>query len=82
MELSIHFNFFMLQFYDTIENSKKKVLNFLTFCLGRVGGDGVEDVDQDEEESDQERHPPRDDVWRNHEAGQAVRFCSGQECHV
>ena len=68
MELSIHFNFFLLQFYDTIVNSKKKVLNFLTFCLGRVGGDGVEDVDQDEEERDEERHPPGDDIRRNHEA--------------
>ena len=53
-----------------------------TFRLGSVGGDGVEDVDEHEEESDQERHPPGDDVRRNHEAGQAVRFCSGQECHV
>ena len=49
-------------------NSIKKVLNFFTFCLGRVGGDGVEDVDQDKEERDEERHPPGDDVRRNHEA--------------
>ena len=45
------------------------MLNYLTFCLRRVGGDGVEDVDKHEEERDQESHPPRDDVRRNHEAG-------------
>ena len=40
----------------------------LTLCLGSVGGDVVEDVDQDEEERDEESHPPGDDVRRNHEA--------------
>ena len=69
----------------TIWKIKIKIKTFCyiycTFCLGSVGGDGVEDVDQHEEESDQERHPPGDDVRRNHEAGQAVRFCSGQDCH-
>ena len=44
------------------------MLNYLTFCLGCVGGDGVEDVDQDKEERDEKRHPPGDDVRRNHEA--------------
>ena len=43
------------------------MLNYLTFCLRRVGGDGVEDVDQDEEESDEERHPAGDDVQWDHE---------------
>ena len=38
-----------------------------TLGLGRVGGDGVEDVDQDEEESDEERHPAGDDVRWDHE---------------
>ena len=33
-----------------------------TFCFGDVCGDGVEDVDQDEEDGDQERHPPGDHV--------------------
>ena len=28
-------------------------------CLGDVGGDGVEDVDEDEEHGDEESHPAR-----------------------
>ena len=35
--------------------------------LWSVGGDGVEDVDEDEEEGDEERHPAGDDVHRNEE---------------
>ena len=35
--------------------------------LGGVGGDGVEDVDEDEEEGDEERHPAGDDVHRDEE---------------
>ena len=31
-------------------------------CLGCVGGDGVEDVDQHQEQGDQERHPTGDHV--------------------
>ena len=40
-----------------------------TLCehLGGVGGDGVEDVDQDEEEGDQEGHPTGDHVHRDQE---------------
>ena len=37
------------------------------FHLWGVGGDGVEDVDEDEEEGDEKRHPAGDDVRRNHE---------------
>ena len=37
------------------------------FHLWGVGGHGVEDVDQDEEESDEERHPAGDDVRWDHE---------------
>ena len=36
-----------------------------TLCFGDICGDGVEDVDQDKEYGDQERHPPRDHVRRN-----------------
>ena len=35
--------------------------------LGSVGGDGVEDVDQHQEQSDQETHSPRDDIHWNQE---------------
>ena len=35
--------------------------------LGGVGGDGVEDVDEDEEEGDEEGHPARDDIHRDEE---------------
>ena len=35
--------------------------------LGCVGGDGVEDVDEDEEEGDEESHPARNHVHRNEE---------------
>jgi hypothetical protein len=40
----------------------------MTFGLGGVAGDSVEYVDQDEEEGDQQRHPPRDHVGRNYKA--------------
>ena len=40
---------------------------FLCEHLGGVGGDGVEDVDQDEEEGDQEGHPTGDHVHRDQE---------------
>ncbi len=40
----------------------------MTFGLGRVAGDSVEYVDQDQEQGDQQRHPPRDDVGRNYKA--------------
>ena len=40
----------------------------VTFSLGSVGGDVVEDVDQHQEQGDQERHPARDNVRRHHEA--------------
>ena len=33
-----------------------------TFCFGDVCGDGVEDVDQHEEDGDKEGHPPGDHV--------------------
>ena len=39
----------------------------LTLCLWRVGGDSVEDVDQDEEESDEESHAAGYDVRRHNE---------------
>ena len=35
------------------------------FHLWDVGDDGVEDVDQDKEEGDEEGHPARDDVHRD-----------------
>ena len=35
--------------------------------LGGVGGDGVEDVDEDKEEGDEESHPARNHVHRNQE---------------
>ena len=35
--------------------------------LGSVGCHGVEDVDQHQEQRDQERHPPRDNVHWNEE---------------
>ena len=35
--------------------------------LGGVGGDGVEDVDEDKEEGDEEGHPARNHVHRNEE---------------
>ena len=38
-----------------------------TFSFRSVSGDGVEDVDEDEKESDQERHPPGNNVGGNHE---------------
>ncbi len=40
----------------------------LTFRLGSVCCDAVEDVDQDEEEGDEERHPAGDHVGRHDEA--------------
>ena len=39
-----------------------------TLRLRGVGRHRVEDVDQDEEQGDQERHPARDNVRRHHEA--------------
>ena len=39
----------------------------ITFCFGRVCGDCVEDVDQDEEESDEESHTAGYDVRRHYE---------------
>ena len=36
--------------------------------LGDVGGDGVEDVDQDEEHRDEHRHPAGDVIRRDEEA--------------
>ena len=35
--------------------------------LGRISGDVVEDVDENEEEGDEERHPTGNDVWRDEE---------------
>ena len=35
--------------------------------LGSVGGDGVEDVDQHQEQSDEQCHPPRDHIHRDQE---------------
>ena len=40
----------------------------LTLCLWRVGGDSVEDVDQDEEKRDEKRHAAGDHVGGHHEA--------------
>ena len=37
--------------------------------LGGVGGHGVEDVDQHQEQGDQERHPPGDNVRRHNKTG-------------
>ena len=37
------------------------------FHLWGVGGDGVEDVDEDEEEGDEEGHPAWNDVHRDEE---------------
>ena len=42
--------------------SKESFFKNKTFCFGDICGDGVEDVDQDEEDGDQERHPPGDHV--------------------
>ena len=39
-----------------------------TLCLGTVGVDIVEDVDQDKEERDEESHPAWDNVGGNEEA--------------
>ena len=39
-----------------------------TFGLGCVAGDGVEDVDEDEEEGDQQRHAARYDLWGHNKA--------------
>ena len=36
-------------------------------CLGRVGGDCVENVDEHKEEGDKEGHAPGDHVHRNQE---------------
>ena len=41
--------------------------SFRMVHLWGVGGDGVEDVDEDKEEGDKEGHPARDDVHRNQE---------------
>ena len=38
--------------------------------LGGVGLDGIVDVDEDEEEGDQHRHPPRDHLGVYQETGQ------------
>ena len=37
--------------------------------LGRVGGHRVEDVDQDQEQRDQERHAAGDNVGRHNKTG-------------
>ncbi len=44
------------------------IVNKMTFGLGRVAGDSVEYVDQDQEQGDQQRHPSRYDVGRNYKA--------------
>lgn len=36
--------------------------------IGRDVGDGVEDVDQHQEERDKESHAPGDNLWRDEEA--------------
>ena len=55
----------------SLENAKLDKLFFqdisFTFGFGSVGGDCVEDVDEDEEERYEERHPAGDDVRGNHE---------------
>ena len=40
----------------------------LTFSFRSIRSDSVEDVDEDQKESDKERHPARDDIRRNNEA--------------
>ena len=40
---------------------------FFPAHLGYVGGDGVEDVDEDEEDGDEQRHPAGDDGRRHQE---------------
>ena len=37
--------------------------------IGGVGGDIIEDVDEHEEDGDKERHPARNNLWRNEEPG-------------
>ena len=39
----------------------------LTLCFGRVGGDVIEDVDEDKEEGDKEWHPAGDNLRGNEE---------------
>ena len=39
----------------------------LTLCFGRVGGDVIENVDEDKEEGDEEGHPAGDNLRRNKE---------------
>ena len=39
-----------------------------TFGLGCVAGNSVEDVDEDEEEGDQQRHATRYDLWGHNKA--------------
>ena len=38
-----------------------------TLRLGCVGGDVVEDVDQDQEQCHQQSHATRNNIWRNKE---------------
>ena len=38
-------------------------------CVWYAAGDGVEDVDEDEEQGHQQVHPPGDEVGRDEEAG-------------
>ena len=52
-----------------------------TFCFWSVGGDGVEDVDQHQEQGDQERHPARDDVrWYNKTIRPGVLLLLSYQC--
>ena len=44
-----------------------KSTNQQTFCFGDISGDGVEDVDQDEEDGDKQGHPSRDHIRGNQE---------------
>ncbi len=50
------------------QRDHKKCSSMLTLGLRGVGGDGVEDVDQHEEERDEEGHPAWDHLRGDHEA--------------
>ena len=62
------YEIYVLAFYGVSLINNIEYIASLTFGLGRVGGDAIEDVDEDEEERDEECHAARDDVGRHHEA--------------
>ena len=48
--------------YDERFNSRQSI------SFGNVAGDAVENVDEDEKDSDEDGHPARDTLWGNEEA--------------